>query len=36
VPAGQGSIAVVARGPIGVDDVAAQMQQEVHWLPGST
>jgi hypothetical protein len=33
VPAGQGSIAVLARGAVGVDDIASQMQQDVHWLP---
>ena len=33
VPAGQGSIAVLARGVVGVDDIAAQMSQDVHWLP---
>jgi Protein of unknown function (DUF3379) len=32
VPAGEGSIAVLARGAVGVDDIATQMQQGVHWL----
>lgn len=33
VPAGEGSIAVLARGVVGVDDIAAQMREDVHWLP---
>jgi hypothetical protein len=33
VPAGDGSIAVVARGRGPVDDVAAELRQQVHWLP---
>jgi len=33
VPAGDGSIAVLARGRGQVDDVAAQLREEVHWLP---
>jgi len=36
VPAGDGSIAVVARGRGQVDDVAAQLRGEVHWLPEPT
>jgi Protein of unknown function (DUF3379) len=35
VPAGEGSIAVLARGAVGVDDIASQMQQGVHWLPAA-
>jgi len=34
VPAGQGSIAVLARGSGRVDELAGQMRQDVHWLPG--
>jgi Protein of unknown function (DUF3379) len=33
VPAGAGSIAVLARGSGEVDDVASQMQRDVRWLP---
>ena len=33
VPAGDGSIAVLARGRGQVDDVAAELRGEVHWLP---
>jgi hypothetical protein len=33
VPAGQGSIAVLARGSGSVDELAGQMRQDVHWLP---
>jgi hypothetical protein len=33
VPAGDGSIAVLARGRGEVDDVASQLREEVHWLP---
>ena len=33
VPAGDGSIAVLERGPQGVDELAGQLRQEVHWLP---
>jgi hypothetical protein len=33
VPAGDGSIAVLARGRGQVDDVAAQLREQVHWLP---
>jgi len=33
VPAGDGSIAVLARGSGRVDDVAGELRQEVHWLP---
>jgi hypothetical protein len=33
VPAGTGSIAVLARGNGNIDDIAGRMQQEVHWLP---
>lgn len=33
VPAGDGSIAVLARGHGRVDDVALQLREEVHWLP---
>lgn len=33
VPAGDGSIAVLARGRGQVDDVASELRQEVHWLP---
>jgi len=36
VPAGDGSIAVVARGRGQVDDVAAELRGEVHWLPEPT
>lgn len=35
VPVGRGSIAVLARGAIGVDDIAARMGQDVHWLPAA-
>jgi hypothetical protein len=33
VPAGQGSVAVLARGSAGVGQLAQVMQQDVHWLP---
>lgn len=33
VPDGTGSLAVLARGGGNVEDIAAQMQQDVHWLP---
>jgi hypothetical protein len=33
VPAGAGSIAVLARGPGDIDAVAGQMQQDVRWMP---
>ena len=33
VPAEHGSIAVVTQGEDHVDEVAARMQQDVHWLP---
>jgi Protein of unknown function (DUF3379) len=33
VPAGDGSIAVLARGRAPVGDVAAELRDEVHWLP---
>ncbi len=33
VPAGDGSIAVLARGRDRVDDVAAELREQVHWLP---
>jgi hypothetical protein len=33
VPAGDGSIAVLARGRGQVDDVAGELREEVHWLP---
>ena len=33
VPAGDGSIAVLARGRAQVGDVAAELRDEVHWLP---
>jgi hypothetical protein len=33
VPSGQGSIAVLARGGAGVEQLAQVMQQDVHWLP---
>lgn len=33
VPAGDGSIAVLARGRTQVDDVAADLREQVHWLP---
>jgi uncharacterized protein DUF3379 len=36
VPDGEGSIAVLSRGAVGVDDVATQMQQNVHWLPSGS
>lgn len=35
VPLGQGSIAVLARGHDGVEQVAQVMQQDVHWLPAA-
>jgi hypothetical protein len=35
VPAPQGSIAVLTRGGANTDAVAAQMQQEVRWLPST-
>jgi uncharacterized protein DUF3379 len=34
VPAGQGSIAVLARGGGSLDELAGQVRQDVHWLPG--
>lgn len=33
VPAGTGSLALLARGRGGVEDLAAQMEREVRWLP---
>jgi len=33
VPAGDGSIAVLERGGKGVDELASELRQEVHWLP---
>jgi hypothetical protein len=33
VPAPQGSIAVLTRNGVNADAVAAQMQQDVRWLP---
>ena len=33
VPAEHGSIALLARGTGDLDDIAGQMQHEVHWLP---
>jgi hypothetical protein len=36
VPAGEGSIAVLTRGRSPVDDVAAELRGEVHWLPEPT
>ena len=36
VPAGDGSIAVLARGRGQVDDVAADLREQVHWLPEPT
>jgi hypothetical protein len=33
VPAGDGSIAVLARGGGEVDELAGELRQEVHWLP---
>jgi hypothetical protein len=33
VPAQQGSIAVLTRGAGDLDDIAGQMQHDVHWLP---
>jgi hypothetical protein len=33
VPVGAGSIAVLTRGDGSVDDITAQMQQDVHWMP---
>jgi hypothetical protein len=36
VPDGTGSLALLARGGGNIDDVAAQMQQDVHWLPQGT
>ncbi len=33
VPAGDGSIAVLARGKTPVDDVAGELRQQVRWLP---
>jgi len=33
VPAGDGSIAVLERGGQGVDELAGELRQEVHWLP---
>jgi hypothetical protein len=36
VPAGDGSIAVLARGRGQVDDVAAELRGDVHWLPEPT
>ena len=33
MPAGDGSIAVLARGKVRMDDVAGELRQDVHWLP---
>jgi len=33
VPAGDGSIAVLERGGKGIDELAGELRQEVHWLP---
>jgi hypothetical protein len=33
LPAAQGSIAVLARGAADLDDIAGEMQHDVHWLP---
>ena len=33
MPAGDGSIAVLARGKVHMADVAGELRQEVHWLP---
>jgi hypothetical protein len=33
VPAPQGSIAVLARGAVDIDELARTMQREVRWLP---
>jgi hypothetical protein len=33
VPSGEGSVAVLARGSAGVEQVAQMMQEDVHWLP---
>lgn len=35
VPAQHGSIAVLERGAVNIDDVARTMQHEMHWLPGN-
>jgi hypothetical protein len=35
VPAQQGSIAVLARGPGGIDEITRAMQRELRWLPQS-
>lgn len=35
VPTHQGSIAVLARGPGGIDEITRAMQHEVRWLPQS-
>jgi len=36
VPDGTGSLALLARGSGNIDDIAGQMQQDVHWLPQGT
>jgi Protein of unknown function (DUF3379) len=36
VPDGAGSLALLARGASSIDDIAGQMQQDVHWLPQGT
>jgi Protein of unknown function (DUF3379) len=36
VPDGAGSLALLARGSGNIDDIAAQMQHEVHWMPRGT
>jgi hypothetical protein len=36
VPDGAGSLALLARGTGNIDDIAGQMQQDVHWLPQGT
>jgi Protein of unknown function (DUF3379) len=36
VPAGTGSLALLARGGGNIDDIAGQMQRDVHWLPQGT
>jgi len=36
VPDGTGSLALLARGAGNIDDIAGQMQQDVHWLPQGT
>ena len=35
IPAERGSIAVLTRGAGDPDDIAGQMQQEMHWVPGA-